>query len=94
MKRVGRIIKTDRTALFDDDEFDDENCNLIKNNNQDAVLGSNTFFFKIIIFIYFSFTRVSELPLNVGVLYIEFNFTVKSNKLVPGFSYKHSTLII
>ena len=43
MKRVGRIIKTDRTALFDDDDFDDENCNLIKNRNQDAVLGSNTF---------------------------------------------------
>ena len=41
MKRVGRIIKTDRTALFDDDDFDDENCNLIKNDNQDNDLGSN-----------------------------------------------------
>ena len=41
MKRL-RIIKTDRTALFDDDDFDDDNYNLINKSNQDTDLGSNT----------------------------------------------------
>ena len=41
MKRL-RIIKTDRTALFDDDDFDDDNFNLINRNSKDSDLGSDT----------------------------------------------------
>ena len=40
MTRI-RIIKTDRTALFDDDDFDDDNYNVINKSNQDTDLGSN-----------------------------------------------------
>ena len=46
MKRL-RIIKTDRTALFDDDDFDDDNYNVINKSNQDADLGSNTWYIEI-----------------------------------------------
>lgn len=34
MKRL-RIIPTDRTALFDDDEFEEDNYNVINKNSQD-----------------------------------------------------------
>lgn len=46
MKRL-RIIKTDRTALFDDDDFDDDNYNVINKSNQDTDLGSNTWYIEI-----------------------------------------------
>ena len=48
MKRL-RIIQTDRTALFDDDEFEEDN--LINNNNQENDLGSNTWLLRGLFFV-------------------------------------------
>ena len=56
MKRL-RIIKTDRTALFDDDDFDDDNYNVINKSNQDTDLGLNMYVFMVphLLFHWFQF---------------------------------------
>ena len=66
MKRL-RIIKTDRTAIFDDDDFDDDNYNLINKSNQDTDLGLNTCVFMVL----YSIFHLFQIYLQFKVSYTE-----------------------
>ena len=82
MKRL-RIIKTDRTALFDDDDFDDDNYNLINKSNQDTDLGSNTCVFMVLYLIFHLF----QICLQCKVSYTE-RLVLKTVRFVRVFYFR------